>query len=187
MMDALDAIRARRSIKKFTPGPVAREEIERLIEAAVLAPNHRLTEPWGFLVLGEESKSAYARVVAGRKARRVEDPEAAAAVREKVLRETVAVPVVIAVTSRLDENPEVREEDYAATYMAIENLVLAAAARGLGTHIKTGAFMEDPELRDALAVEPGQRIVSLVFLGEPEEVPTQRPRTPGREKTRWLP
>lgn len=185
-MELFQAIQNRRSIKKFTARPVSREEIAELLEAAVLAPNHRMTEPWGFLVLGPEARRAYGEVLGGRRAKKVEDPEAAAAVREKAVREMVAVPSIIVVTTRLDENPEIREEDYAATYMAVQNLLLAATARGLGTHVKSGAVMDDPALRAALGVEEGRRIVALVFLGEPEEVPAAKVRAPASEKTRWL-
>lgn len=185
-MDVFEAIGARRSIKRFTGRPVTRGEVERLLDAAVLAPSHRMTEPWGFVVLGAESKGAYARVSARRKAGRVEDPAAREAVREKVLREMMAVPAVVAVTMRLDEDPEVREEDYAATYMGVQNLLLAAVALGLGTHVKTGAVMDDPELRDALAVPSDRRVVALVHVGEPAELPAPKARTPAAEKTTWL-
>jgi len=183
-MDA--AIRARRSVKAFTDRPVPREVVEELLELAVLAPNHRLTEPWGFLVLGPEAKRALGRVLGRRKARKVADPAAAEAVRAKVEREVLAVPVILAVTCAEAEDPEVRAEDSAATFMAIENLLIAAAARGLGTHLKTGAVMDDPELRAALGVEAGRRIVAQIYLGEPAERPAPRPRTPAAEKTRWL-
>lgn len=186
-MDVFEAIEARRSVKGFTDRPVPRETIERLLEVVVLAPNHRMTEPWGFLVLGDEAKQAYGRVLGRRRARRIEDPEAAQAVAERTLRGITSVPAIIAVTMRLDEDPEIREEDYAATYMGIQNLLLAATAIGLGTHVKTGAVMDDPELRDALAVPSDQRIVALVHLGEAAEVPPPKPRTPAAEKTTWLP
>lgn len=186
-MDVESAIRARRSVKRFTGRPVTREELEPLFEAAVLAPNHRMTEPWEFLVLGERARLAYAEALGRRKSRRVEDEAAKEAVRAKVKAEVMGVPAVIAVTSRLDENPEIREEDYAATYMAVQNILLGAVARGLGAQIKTGAVMDDPELREALDVPSDRRIVALVFLGEPEEVPAPVPRTPASEKTRWLP
>lgn len=186
-VDVIEAIKARRSIKRFTDRPVGREEIERLLEVVPLAPNHRMTEPWGFLVFGDEAKRAYARVLGRRRSRRVEDADAAAAVREKVMRETTAVPAIVAVTMKLDENPEIREEDYAATYMGIQNLLLAALKMGLGTHVKTGAVMDDPELRDALAVPSDRRVVALIFIGEPAEVPDQKPRAAATGRTTWLP
>lgn len=186
-MDVVEAIERRGSVKRFTDRPIAREEIEALLDLAVLAPNHRMTEPWGFLVLGPEGKMAYARVLARRKCSKIEDPEAREAVREKVIRGNSTVPAIIAVTCAQHEDPEIREEDYAATYMAVQNILLGAVARGLGAQIKTGAVMDDPELREALDVPSDRRIVALVFLGEPEEVPAPVPRTPASEKTRWLP
>ncbi|MEJ2679356.1 MAG: nitroreductase [Gemmatimonadota bacterium] len=183
----IEAIRARRSIKSFTDRPIGRELVVPLLDAAVLAPNHRMTEPWGFLVLGEEAKRVYASALAGRKAAKVADEAAAAAVREKVLRERMAVPCMIAVTTRLDENPEAREEDYAACFMGIQNLCLAAVEQGLGTHVRTGAVLQDAEVRAAWGVEDDRRVVAVVYVGEPAEQPSAKPRTPAAERTRWLP
>jgi nitroreductase len=186
-MSLLDAIENRRSIKKFTSRAVTRAEIEALLDAAILAPNHGMTQPWGFIVMGEEARRAYGEVLGGRRASRIEDPEAAATVRERSVRGMVETPAIIAVTMHLDEDPETLEEDYAATFMAIQNMLLAAVARGLGTQIKTGAVMADPALRAALGVEEGRRIVALVFVGEPAEVPAAKSRVPAAEKTVWLP
>lgn len=186
-MDVKEAIAARRSIKRFTERPVTQAEIESLLEGAVQAPNHRMTEPWRFWVLGPESRRAYGRVLGGRKARKVEDPEAAAAVRQKVEEENAALPAVIAVSIRQDENPEIREEDYAAAMMAVQNILLAATSIGLGTHVKTGAVMDDPGARAAVGVPADERIVALINLGEPEDVPSPKPRTDARERTVWVP
>jgi len=185
-MDVESAIRARRSVKRFTGRPVTREELEPLFEAAVLAPNHRMTEPWEFLVLGERARRAYGEALARRKARKVEDEAAKEAVRAKVRAEVMSVPAVIAVTTRLDPDPEIREEDYAATFMAIQNMLLVATSRGLGSHIKTGKVMDEPDVREALGVPEDRRIVAVLYIGEQADTPQPKPRTPAREKTRWL-
>ncbi|HEU4988458.1 MAG TPA: nitroreductase, partial [Gemmatimonadaceae bacterium] len=166
-MDIHDAIHARRSVKLFTDRPIAREQIERLLEAAAQAPNHRMTQPWRFYVLGPEARRAYGAVLGARKAKKVEDPEAARAVVEKVTAAEAALPCEIAVSMVLDASPEIREEDYAATMMGVQNLMLAAHAMGLGTHLKTGAVMDDPRARAAVGVPDGERIVALIQLGEP--------------------
>ncbi|HET9948586.1 MAG TPA: nitroreductase family protein, partial [Longimicrobiales bacterium] len=119
-MSILDIIASRRSIKEFTSRPVGREEIERLLDAAVTAPNHRLTQPWRFYVLGPEARRAYGRVLGARKAARIEDPEAGRAVARKVEEAHAALPAMIVVTVVLDDDPEIREEDYAAAFMAIQ-------------------------------------------------------------------
>lgn len=185
-MDVLEAIATRRSIKEFTDRAVGRGEIERLLEAAVQAPNHRMTQPWRFYVLGPEARRAYGEALGARKAKKVEDPEAAKAVLEKVAATHAELPAMLAVSMTLDENPEILQEDYAATLMAVENLCLAAHALGLGTHIKSGAVMDDPRARKAAGVPEGERIVATIHVGEPATVPDPKPRRSAVEVTRWV-
>jgi nitroreductase len=71
--------------------------------------------------------------------------------------------------------------------MAIQNLALAAHAAGLGTHLKTGAVMDDPRARAAAGVPDGQRIIATIELGEPAGLSAPKPRTPASELTTWLP
>ncbi|HET7630678.1 MAG TPA: nitroreductase [Gemmatimonadaceae bacterium] len=186
-MDLHTVIHARRSIKQFTDRPVTRAEIETLIDDAVHAPNHRMTQPWHFYILGPEARHAYGAALGARKAKNVEDPDAARAVAEKVAAAEAAIPAEIAVAIRQDEKPETREEDYAATMMAVQNILLAAHAMGLGAHVRTGAVMDDPRARAAVGVPDGQRIVALIQLGEPAALPEAKPRRPGTQCTTWVP
>src|SRR5215468_417962 len=123
-MDVSDAIRARRSIKKFTDRAVTRDEIEQLLAAATLAPNHRLTQPWRFYVLGPEARYQYGLALGERKARKQPDPDAGRAVRDAVAAEHRALPAMIAVATVTAQDAETREEDYAAAMMAVQNLAL---------------------------------------------------------------
>jgi nitroreductase len=186
-MDILEAIHNRRSIRQFTDRPVSREEIEPLLSAAVAAPNHRMTQPWRFYVLGPAARRAYGAVLGARKAKKIEDPAAAQALIDKVSASEAALPAMLAVSMMLDDNLETREEDYAATMMAVQNLLLAAQASGLGTHLKTGAVMNDPRTRTALGVPEGERVVATIQLGEPAETPEAKMRRPASEFTTWLP
>lgn len=186
-MDVFDAIESRRSIRRFGDRPVTTEDIGRLLDAFTRAPNHRMTQPWRFYVLGPAARATYGRVLGARKARKVQDADAAEAVRNKVAGEHAALPGMIAVAMVQDENPEIREEDYAAIFMGLQNLALAAESIGLGTHIKTGAVMEDPDARAAAGVRDGERVVAIVNVGEPAEVPNAKPRIDPREMTTWLP
>ena len=186
-MHVADAISRRRSIKPITSRSVTREEIETMLAAAVAAPNHRLTQPWRFYVLGPEARQAYGLVLGGRKAKKIEDPEAARAMRETVAAEHRALPAMLVVAVTNNENPEIREEDYAAVMMAIQNLSLAAVALGLGTHVKTGAVMSDPGARAAAGVKDNERIVAVVNIGEPAEMPPLKPREPATAFTTWRP
>ncbi len=186
-MDTFEAIGTRRSVKQFANRPISRDEIERLLEAAVQAPNHRMTQPWHFFVLGPATRRAYGEILGSRKAKKVEDPEAARAVIEKVAATEAALPAMIAVSVTLDENPEVREEDYAATMMGVQNLLLAAHAAGLGAHLKSGAVMDDPRTRAAIGIPDGERIVATIQLGEPASVAEAKVRRPAANVTTWLP
>ena len=180
-------IQQRRSIKKFTRRAVTRAEIETLLEAAILAPNHRLTRPWHFYVLGPESRYAYGLALGDRKARKLPDLEAGRALRETIAAEHRDLPCMLAISVVQSENPEVREEDYAAAMMAIDNIALTAVALGLGTHIKTGGVMGDDASRAAVGVSEGERIVAIVNVGEPAEQPPPRKPEHATACTVWRP
>ncbi len=186
-MHTTDAINARRSVKRFTARTVTREEIEALLAAATLAPNHKLNQPWRFYVLGPEARYAYGLALGARKAKKIEDPAAGAALRETVGQEHRALPLMLAVAVVNSENPETREEDYAAAMMAIQNISLTAVTLGLGTHIKTGAIMSDPAARASVGLPDDQRIIAIVNVGTPsEEVPPKK-REPATAFTTWVP
>ena len=186
-MRASEAIRGRRSIKRFTDRPVTRSELESLLDAAVLAPNHHLTNPWRFYVLGPEARAAYGLALGNRKAKKLTDADAAQKMRDTVAAEHRALPAMIAVAMVLNDDAEKREEDYAATMMAVQNLALSATEMGLGTSMKTGAVMTDPAARAAAGVAENERIVVVVNIGTPAEVPPAKPRVPASQVTVWRP
>jgi len=186
-MRATDAIRTRRSIKRYTDRALTRDEIESLLDAAALAPNHRLTQPWRFYVLGPNAREAYGAALGERKARKIDDPALAQKTREATTADHRALPLMIAVAIVKSDNPEIAEEDYAAAMMAVQNIALAAVERGLGTHIKTGAIMQDPAARAAVGVPENERIVAIVNVGEPAEVPPPKSRQPASAFTKWVP
>jgi nitroreductase len=186
-MPLADILHQRRSIKRFTNRPVSRDEVETLLAAATLAPNHRLTQPWRFYVLGPTARRTYGLALGERKARKLDDAGAADALRDRVADEHRALPCMIAVAVVGNENPEMAEEDYAAAMMGIENLALAAVEMGLGTHIKTGGVMSDPAARAAVGVRDDERIIAVINVGEPAEVPPPKGRQGARTFTTWVP
>jgi nitroreductase len=187
-MDAIDAIQRRTSVRRYRSEPVPRETIERLLDCAVRAPNHKLTEPWRFAVLTGEAKARLAEIRAAHRLKRYQDPGSAEARAgmDKVRRETLETPAVIVIMSRVPEDEILREEDYAAVMMATANLMTAAQSLGLGTYLKTGGVMRDPALTELVGLPGGHRIVGLLSLGVPAEVEAPRRRRPAGELTRWL-
>src|SRR4029079_16776971 len=114
---------------------------------------------------------AYGLALGERKAKKIENPEAAKATRDAVAAEHRALPAMIAVAVVDNDNPEIREEDYAAAMMAVQNIMLASVELGLGTHIKNGGVMSDPAARAAVGLRPNERIVAVVNVGVPAEIP----------------
>ena len=187
-MDAYDAISRRTSVRAFKPDPVPRAVIERLLAAAVRAPNHKLTEPWRFAVLTGGSASRFAELKRAHRAARFADPatpEAARAI-EKTFREAAGTPAFVIVTCVESEDPVRREEDYAAAMMATENLLIAATAEGLGSYVRTGGIMRDPAVRELVQASAQDRIVAVVSLGYPAGAAPPGRRTDPDRLTVWL-
>lgn len=162
-MDVETAIRTRRTHKAFAPEPLPREQLDGLLELANWAPNHNLTVPWRFRVVGPRTLERL-KEVAG--------PEGAA----KLDR----CPTLVVVSSRLSGEPVQDEEDLHATAVASYIVLLAAHARGLAGYWRTPALLRQPEGRAAAAIPDEERVVGLLHLGHPRQ---QRPvpERPGAE------
>ena len=180
-MNTHDAIARRTSTRNFRPEPLPRHVIERLLAAAVRAPNHKLTEPWRFVVVTGAAKARYAEIRKAHRARRFDDattPDAQRAI-EKTWKEHIDTPAFVFVLCAVSEDAIRREEDYGATMMAIQNLLVAATADGIGTFLRTGGIMQHPDVLALVGVSAGHRIVGIVSLGylasEVEPTPRKKP------------
>lgn len=183
----MNAIRERRSHKRFKDKPLAQAEIRALLDAAVLAPNHKMTQPWGFVVLGPRARRRYGEIKAHVRVREETDAALAQEKRAKIMADIAAVPAVIVVTQRVEGEPTRRREDYAAVFMAIENLLLAATSMGLGSKVHTGDVMSAVPMRELVQAQENEQIVAILHVGEPAEEMKPKPRASAAEKTRWLP
>jgi nitroreductase len=159
-MDVETAIRTRRTHKAFGAEPLARDEIEDLLELARWAPNHNLTAPWRFRVIGAGSL-ARLKEAAG--------PEGAAKLER--------APTLIVVSCALGGDPVQDEEDLHATAVASYIVLLAAHARGLAGYWRTPALLRTDAGREAVGLPPEERFVALLHLGAPrqEKAPPERP------------
>ncbi len=186
-MTVLEAITTRRSVAQFRPDPIPRETVARLLDAAVWVPNHRLTEPWQFYVLGETSKRRFAEIRRNFRASTLPDPQAPTVqpALQKIVDDTLNTPVIILVTSQGHDDPELLEENYWATFGAAYAFMLGAWSLGIGTYFRTGSFRDYPPLREFLGLPSDRRIIGIIYAGYPAAVPQKR-RTPASEKTVWL-
>jgi nitroreductase len=158
-MELEDAIRTRRTHKAYGGEPVPRETLEELLELARWAPNHNLTNPWRFRVLGPDSLAAL-KQAAG--------PEAAA----KLDR----APTLVVASQVRSDDPVQDEEDLCAVAAGISYVLLAAHARGLAGYWRTPAVLRTPEGRAATGVPDRERVLGLIHLGPPrqEKEPPER-------------
>jgi Nitroreductase len=188
-MEVWQAIRTRRSVGKVKPDPVERHLIERLLEAAVWAPDHYRSEPWRFFVMTGEGRkvlgNVYADIALEKAGDLAEDEKER--LRQQQEAKAFRAPVVIAAAAVLQEEPEVRrKEDLAATYAAVQNMLLAAHGLGLGAIWRTGEPLYHPKMLEAFGLKPPSEMVALVYVGYPELPPSSSKRTPFAEKTVWL-
>jgi nitroreductase len=184
-MDALEAILTRHSVAKVKPDPISREMIEKLLHAAVQAPNHYKVRPWRFVVLTGKSRQALGEVLAqALKKRNPELPEKGMAIeRAKPLR----APVLIAVGVEIPDDPRVLEiENICAVAAAVENLLLAAHAEGLGAKWRTGSAARDPEVKKFLGLSTEQELISFIYLGYPDMPPDEAERPSFEDRTVWM-
>lgn len=178
----LEAIRSRRSNGRVLPEMPPRALIERVIEAGTYAPNHRLTEPWRFIVLTGGARTALGHVLAGLKAGGGEAEIAKE--RAKPLR----APVLIAVAAEPATGPKVVEsEEIAAVAAAAQNMLLAAHALGLAAIWRTGDPCYSDAVREHLGLRQGAHVLGFIYLGypDPSAPPARSSRRPAAELTVW--
>jgi nitroreductase len=159
-----EAIRTRRTHKAYGPEPVDRATLDELFELARWAPNHHLTNPWRFRVLGAGARE---------RLKAAADPEAAS----KLDR----APTLV-VASVVGDDPEDRDATAVAAYLVL----LAAHGRGLATYWRTPAVLLEPGGRAAVGVPDGEHVVGLLHLGRPRQEQRVPERAPVEEIVTYL-
>jgi nitroreductase len=168
-MDVETAIRSRRTHKAYRPEPVDRAVVAELLDLARWAPNHNLTNPWRFRVLGPQSLE---------RLKQAGGPESA----KKLDR----APTLIACSCALSGDPIQDEEDLHATATAAYIVLLAAHARGLAGYWRTPDVLRTPEGREAVGIGSGERFVGLIHLGQPVQEQKPPERAPAEQVVEFL-
>ncbi len=168
-MDVETAIRTRRTHKAYGSEPIDRETLDELLELARWAPNHHLTNPWRFRVVGPRALE---------RLKRAAGPEAAA----KLDR----APTLVVCSCELGGDEVQDEEDLHATAIAAYIVLLAAHARGLVGYWRTPGVLRTPEGRAAVGLGDGERFVALIHLGHPVQEKRPPEREPAETVTEYL-
>ncbi|MCW5699535.1 MAG: nitroreductase [Rhodospirillales bacterium] len=184
----LEAITTRQSVSPKhlgSPGPT-KDEIRRMVTAAVTAPDHGALRPWRFLLIADEARPHLADLFVAAKADKTPDmtPDMVEKERDKAL----CGPTLIAVTARINQrHPKVpASEQYASVGMAVQNLLLAANALGYGGILLSGDRVRDNAIRDAFAFDADDELIGFVTLGTPAaDLPAKRRPDPDNHLFTW--
>jgi len=159
--DFAEVVRTRRTVHEFLDTPVDIATILQAIDLARWAPNHKLTEPWTFHILGPQSVRQLIDLNESLIA--VEKGEEAA--RKKMARWS-QIPGWMIVTCRKSSDPIRNEENYAAVCCALQNLMLFLWSRKVGTKWATSHFLQHPQVAKTLDIESAtERIVGMIWYG----------------------
>jgi nitroreductase len=170
VVDVETAICTRRTHKAYGAEPIPREVVEELLELARWAPNHHLTEPWRFRVLGPATLE---RLVAAGQAN--EGPKLRRA------------PILVVASAKLTGDAHQNHEDILATAIAAYIVLLGAHARGVASYWRTPKLLASPEGRAAIGLPDDEEFVALIHLGLPITSPPAKERKPSGSYVEFLP
>jgi len=171
-MDVEKAIRTRRTHKAFAAQALGPEVLDELFELARWAPNHHLTNPWRFRVLGERARERLMGLAES------EQPGSAVKLQR--------APTLVAVSAQQSGDAVQDREDMLATAVAAYVVLLGAHARGLAGYWRTVALLDDPRGREILGLQPEETPVGLLYLGSPVQEQRVPERAPTSEFVNYL-
>lgn len=186
-MDAISALQNRVSAPRLeAPGP-DEEQLRSLLQAALRAPDHGLLRPWRFLVLEGDQRARLGEIF--ERALLADQPDAGETARQKARQAPLRAPVVIvAVAEVWRDNPKIPPmEQIMSTAAAVENMMVAAHALGLGAMWRTGAWARDPHVKTGLGFSDKDEIVAFLYLGTPAGTLKELPRDDIQDYLRELP
>ena len=168
-MEFRDVLLTRRTIHHYRPEPIDEGAIERALQAAIRAPNHKLSNPWRFTRVGPRGREQLVELGIELKRQKKDVTEKY----EKTLRKKYGNPAELVVVSQvLDDDPFRRKEDYAATACAIQNFCLSLWAEDIGSKWSTGSMTRDERTYEMLGIDgEAEEIVAFVWAGVPDDIP----------------
>ncbi|KGP90323.1 NAD(P)H nitroreductase [Pontibacillus chungwhensis BH030062] len=178
-MELREAILNRRSIRSFKKEEVDVTTIEELLEIARYAPNHKMTQPWRFVLLDRQDQAPLQHLIKSKKALKKGKP-----VPEQEPLSDDAPSHMLAVIIDVNEKEKVYRDDYGAVSSLIQNFSLLAWEKGIGVVWKTPGFMQDEEMKQLLEVSEHEELVGLLHIGYPAVVPKMKEREPLQSKLR---
>ena len=191
-MNALEAIKARRSIREFKSDPIERERVEQLLAAAVLAPSAKNSQPWRFTVVPESKREEMLAVLRKGISNREAEGEGTGTIKQ-TLQSMEQAPLTILVHNADGIHPWKARKEHESWWdlatvqsvgAAIQNMLLAATELGLGSLWIADVWEAYPEVNEWL--ETDDQLVAAVSFGYPNVAPSTPARKPMEDVVRWL-
>jgi nitroreductase len=159
-VDVDTAIHARRTHKQYGSEPVDEAVVRELVDLARWAPNHKLTNPWRFRLLGPQTRALIDGVVG-----------------EAEVMKLRRAPTLVLVTAVRSNDAVLAVEDLQATAAAVQNMLLGATARGIASYWRSPACFREEPVRDLLGLAENEEMVAVVHLGPAASDPPPKERT----------
>jgi nitroreductase len=184
-MEVFEAIHTRQSIGQVKPDPVPRELIDKILAAAVQAPNHYKVRPWRFVVMTGAGREKLGEAMA--RSTKASKPDATEDDLHKDRAKPLRAPVVIAVAVDKPGLTKAKEiENVCATAAAVQNMLLATQALGLAAMWRTGPSATDPAIKQFFGWESDQHLIGFVYIGHPQHDAAPPLRPSFEDRTVWL-
>lgn len=179
-------VQQRRTIRSFISKDIETKTILNLLNIAKYAPNHKLREPWSFLLIRDNAREElYQHALASNLRQNMYQnlsEEKLEAKKEHFKQLFVTCPVHLIVCMEQSEKTKVWEDDFAATCALIQNFQLLAWELGIGMVWKTNAYIYDPLFYKDMGIDQNKKIVGVLHIGYPDFIPDAKPRTEIEEK-----
>ncbi|MCB9254244.1 MAG: nitroreductase [Bdellovibrionaceae bacterium] len=178
-------VQGRRTVHRFKAGEIPEEALRRAIESAQWAPNHKLSFPWRFTIVGKKTREKLTSLGVA-----LQDPATLTEERRARIVQDLSNPGALIVVSCKEspEDPFRAKEDYAAVCCAIQLILLSLWSEGIGTKWGTGQLTRHPQTYELFGISPdAEKIAGFIWAGIPAELPAPPPRPALEQVSRWLP
>jgi nitroreductase len=181
VVDILELIKQRRTIQTFLSDDISEALIHEAIEAAIYAPNHKLTWPWHFVWVEKATREKLAALQVELKARK-SGGQLSKVEHDAIVKKFMEAPILLIASIKKSANPSQSEEDYASMACAIQNMALYLWAEKIGLKWGTGALINESRTLDILGLNERElKICGLIWIGKARSVPPEPKRPPASQ------
>ncbi len=166
-MDALENLHNRISINRLTEPAPSGAVLENIMRAALRAADHGRLQPWRFLVIEGDGLDHLGKLFVDASGDDLND-----AVKEKVAAKPHRAPMIIVAIASPRDLPKIPViEQVISTGAAVQNMLNAAFAQGVGAMWRTGGLAYNPQVKEGLGLDEAESIVGFLYLGAPAGAP----------------